>query len=471
VTSPATIARPLRAPGRTRVRWPLVAAGCVLLAALSLLVARQTTYDPSAWLLWGREIVHGDLSTTGGPSWKPLPVVVTAPAALLGDLAQQQIWLVVARAATLVAVVLAYRLAWRLGGTAAGVIAAGSLLLVSGFVSRDFRGNSEGLLAALGLGAVEAHLAGRRRVAFGLLVAAALVRPELVLLAGPYAMWLVVTARRGRPRRLTLAAAVGAGALVVASWAVPERIGSGDWLRAASRALDPIAGLPVTASRPFIATFTHAAPVLPWPVYAAGAALVVLAIRDLRRDREPSPVLGLAGLATALMVVVALMSEVGFTGSTRYLTIPIALTCVLGGVGCARLAAMARSRLAPRTALAAIALGAIVAAPFVAGAVLRTRDEIRSALRQSALYEALPEAVARAGGRAAVLRCGAVTSGAYDTPALARELHVHQTRVGLSPQLPGTIFDRRGSALTTDRRFAVVTADDHWVVRSSCRSG
>jgi hypothetical protein len=64
-----------------------------------------------------------------------------------------------------------------------------------------------------------------------------------------------------------------------------------------------------------------------------------------------------------------------------------------------------------------------------------------------------------------------VTSGAYDTPALARELHVHQTRVGLSPQLPGTIFDRRGSALTTDRRFAVVTADDHWVVRSSCRSG
>ena len=40
----------------------------------------------------------------------------TAPTALLGDTAQQEIWLVVARAGALAALALAYRLAWRLEG-------------------------------------------------------------------------------------------------------------------------------------------------------------------------------------------------------------------------------------------------------------------------------------------------------------------------------------------------------------------
>ena len=81
------------------------------LAALSLLVSAQTAYDPTAWLIWGREIVHGNLSTTAGPSWKPLPVVVTAPTALLGDAVQQQVWLVVARVGILAAVAVTWRLA------------------------------------------------------------------------------------------------------------------------------------------------------------------------------------------------------------------------------------------------------------------------------------------------------------------------------------------------------------------------
>src|SRR5207247_2010377 len=164
---------------RIAFRWPLVIAGCAALAALSLLVSPQTTYDPTAWLIWGREIVHGDLSTIAGPSWKPLPMVVTTPAALLGDDAAQQFWLVVARTGGLVALVLAYRLASRLGGRAAGVIAAAALLVAGSFASHILRGQSEGLLAAFGLGAVEAHLAGRRRLAFALVVATRLLPPEL----------------------------------------------------------------------------------------------------------------------------------------------------------------------------------------------------------------------------------------------------------------------------------------------------
>ena len=51
--------------------------GCLAVAALSLLFSHTLTYDPWSWLGWGREIVHGSLSTgAGGTAWKPLPVIV-----------------------------------------------------------------------------------------------------------------------------------------------------------------------------------------------------------------------------------------------------------------------------------------------------------------------------------------------------------------------------------------------------------
>jgi hypothetical protein len=53
-------------------------AACLLLAAASLLLPSEPSYDPLAWLIWGRELAHFQLDTSGGPSWKPLPVFVTA---------------------------------------------------------------------------------------------------------------------------------------------------------------------------------------------------------------------------------------------------------------------------------------------------------------------------------------------------------------------------------------------------------
>jgi len=47
--------------------------------------------------VWGREIVHINLQTTGGPTWKPLPVIFTTVFALFGK-AEPDLWLVVARA-------------------------------------------------------------------------------------------------------------------------------------------------------------------------------------------------------------------------------------------------------------------------------------------------------------------------------------------------------------------------------------
>src|SRR6478672_1094617 len=310
VAAAATIDRRSLVPSRAASRWALVGIGCVVLAVFSLLFGRQATYDPTAWLIWGREIVHGDLSTTAGPSWKPLPILITAPAALLGDTAQQQIWLVVARAGALAALALAYRLAWRLEGPVAGVIAAVALLCSSGYATRTFRGDSEGLLVAIAFGAIEAHLCGRRRLTFGLVVAATLMRPELFAFAVGYGLWLVWAAPTAAPRRRTLAIVTGAGVLVVAAWLIPEEIGSGQLFRAASRALLPVAGSPATADFPFLATFTNAAPVLPWPLYAAGIWYVLAAIVAMRRRRTDGSAglaLAPAGMATATMVLVALM--------------------------------------------------------------------------------------------------------------------------------------------------------------------
>src|SRR4051794_6667280 len=111
-----------RSPALIRAAW--VVAACLALGALSLLVPSTPTTDPWGWIVWGREIVHLDLSTIvpRSPPWKPLPVLVTTPLALAGGIAPW-LWLVLARAAGLAALVLGYKLAERLAGRAAGMLA------------------------------------------------------------------------------------------------------------------------------------------------------------------------------------------------------------------------------------------------------------------------------------------------------------------------------------------------------------
>jgi hypothetical protein len=90
-----------------------LAGGALTIAALSLLLPSTPSYDPWAWLVWGREILHGSLHTPGGPTWKPLPVVFTTVFALFGS-AQPNLWLVVARAGAVLAALMTFKLAARL---------------------------------------------------------------------------------------------------------------------------------------------------------------------------------------------------------------------------------------------------------------------------------------------------------------------------------------------------------------------
>src|SRR5436305_552069 len=95
-------------------RLYLVLAGAALaIAALSLLIPSTPSYDPWAWLVWGKEIAHLDLVTTGGPTWKPLPVIFTTVFSVFGN-ASPDLWLVVARAGALMAVAMTFKVAWRI---------------------------------------------------------------------------------------------------------------------------------------------------------------------------------------------------------------------------------------------------------------------------------------------------------------------------------------------------------------------
>jgi hypothetical protein len=185
VTSPTTASLrrerllALTAPERIAVPWVRVTAACMLAAAIFTLIWRGApTYDPWAWIIWGREIVHGDLVTTTGPSWKPLPMFFTVPFAIFGK-AEPDLWLWVSRGFALMGLVAAGQLAVRLGGRLAAALAVVALATTPLYYAYGIQGSSEGMLVLVCCLAATDWLDGRRSHAFWWLVAASLLRPEV----------------------------------------------------------------------------------------------------------------------------------------------------------------------------------------------------------------------------------------------------------------------------------------------------
>src|SRR3954470_23775972 len=315
--------------------WRLLVLGCLALAALSLLLPSVPTYDPWAWIIWGREVAHLDLITKTGPSWKPLPVIFTAPFSLAGDDGAPLLWLVVARAGGILAFAMAFRLAARLAGPAAGVIAAAALILADEFIRNFFRGNSEGILVALCLWAIERHLDGRRRDAFLLGLGAALLRPEVWPFIALYGLYLIAADwhRENKLPLKTTALVLGGGFALIVLWFLPEYLGSGDFFRAAARARQPNPDSAAFARHPFIEVFNRSASVLSWPVYAGGVIATAAALWAFIKRRQDGLLLAMAGIGTVLMIAVAAMTQAGFAGNLRYIALPAALVCVLAGAG------------------------------------------------------------------------------------------------------------------------------------------
>jgi hypothetical protein len=479
---------------------------CLVVAAVSLLIPSTPSYDPWSWLVWSREIVHGQLIiTTGGTSWKPLPMIFTIPFALFGG-AAPFLWLIVARAGALAAVVMVFRLAFRLtrrvGGLfgspdaglgrfatlapalLAGCIGAVSLALSAsgGFVSSNTLGYSEGLATALLLVAIECVLDGRLRAAFFVGFLVALDRPEIWLFWAPLGLWLLWRDPGMR------AWVVGSAALVLVAWFLPVKLGCGSFTCSVARAVHPRSNSLAFAHDPFVAELKQAA----WPTMLLRiklvaallvAATVVLLARarsrgeavwsPAHRARAIAALLGLGGLAW--FVVIAIMTQVGFSGNNRYLVLGSALVDTCGAIAYGWAATelwalVHRRRGRVATAGAGPAEGgagtggartggAVTGGAARGGAARGGAGGIRwacagllalvfafgpnwigqnlisiprthgSLVYQAHLRQGMAALVARAGGARRLLACGSVMTEGFQVPLVAWTLGVPTTRV------------------------------------------
>jgi hypothetical protein len=433
-----------------------VALIVLALTLLTFLAPSAPTYDPWAWIIWGREVLHLNLSTVDGPSWKPLPVLLTTPFALFGSLAPD-LWLFVARAGAIAGVVMAFRVARRLGGVPAGAAAAAAYAVAPWTIRNAALGNSEGLLVALALAAIDRHLAGRPRHAFLLGLGAALLRPEAWPFLGVYGVWLLW--REPALRKLVIAGFVALPAL----WLLPELWGSGDLLRAAHRAQTPRANSAAFADNPAVEVVRQFGTMLTPAMWVGLGALVVAAVLRIgssRRDRRITFALVVAG---AIWVgEVALMTNDGFSGNSRYLIMPAAIACIVAGVGIGWIARALPRRVAGG-ALAVGVLAVAAAVGFAAPSVHRLDAVRTSVYYQARLTDGLRDAVAQAGGKDRLLACGTPYTGAFQVPAVAWLLHQHTTVVRSAsapgdapPQVPAIVFRSK----TTSRSHAVPPIDN-----------
>ncbi len=392
-----------------RKDWPAAVAVAALAGAATLVLPATLGYDAWAWTVWGRQLAHLDLDTTAGPSFKPLPVLALAPLSVLGG-ATPVVWMGLMRAAAVLSLLLAYRLGVRLAGPPAGAVAALGLALSADLYRTALLGSAEPVLIALTLGAADRHLAGRRDWALVLVALAGLIRPEAWVLLGAYGVF--VWLREPGLRPLAAAAVI----LPPVLWLGMDWIGSGDPLHAGSTATSATEGSAANAKVPAFEVVRRAADAVILPTLILAAVAVALAVR--RRDRA---VLSLAALALGWIAVVAIMAEVGFTGTRRYLAAPAAALCVVSGVGLVWLLDAVRER------GARIAVGIAVALLALAPALLRAREDARMlsvARSQADQRHELVRAVDRAGGRAVVLNRGRPAVNPWLQTALAWELDV-----------------------------------------------
>ncbi|QYN39116.1 hypothetical protein K1T35_19110 [Pseudonocardia sp. DSM 110487] len=435
---------------RRRYAGLAVLVGCTGVATASLALPALLGFDPWVWLIWGREALRGGIATDGSVAWKPLPVLVTAPAAVFGE-AAPALWTVAVRACGLFGLVLVVRLAVRIAkphcgamaGSVAGVVAAAAFLLSPDGESRWLRhmlqGNIEPVTVMLCLWAAERHLDGRRRHALLLLCAAALTRPEAWPFLGGYAGWLLWCERRrwwwAAPTVLAVLAAVPV------LWFAGDRLVSGNALSGATVA-QVLMG--TTPTQRWILAIDNVAACVIAPVWVAAAVCVVWAAH--RRRGLPA---ALAACALVWAAEVAVMAGVfGYAALGRFLAPVSALLCVLAG------AAAGWAVTAPRPVLlrAAVAVAIVaVAVPFAAPRVAWLPLQLQHAEERSAYEHDLYAVAAALGGRDGLVACGnlaidAVRPAVELRPALAYRLDVPLAGVNHTPG-PGTTIAQVGSPL------------------------
>jgi len=416
--------------------------GCIVLAAISAAVLPTVpSYDPWAWISWGREVTdpHLGFTVTGGPSWKPLPVVFTTIWGLFGSTAAPTLWVITARAGGLLGIVAAYLLASRLirgprwAKVAAGLIAGAGIVITQAWWNEMFRGTSEPLEIATALWAVLAFLDGRRGWAFAFGVATSLLRPEAWPLVIVYAVWLWF-----KEPRLRVPVVLGLFSIPF-FWFVPPWVGSGQPFLAAVHAEDYNGGL---GSDRLFGVLGRGIDIQLLPVLLASVVAAVFAWFDKPRDWL---LLSLAGATVVWWVIVVGMTLDGYPGLERFYLPAAGMTCVLAGVGIVRLAQLGASVVPSGRTAVGIGLTAVLVAitiPWVGSRINQASAEYHTANQAVTRLNQMTAAVAAVGGHAGVFPCKssfAAVNHSVQT-ALAWKLHVTLGRVGTTMRHQGVMF-------------------------------
>jgi hypothetical protein len=384
-----------------------------------LIVGMRPSYDPYGWLVWGRQVLHWNLNTDGAPSWKPLTFLFTLPFALFGR-AALWLWMVTSVAGTLAGAVFAARIAYRLtraGGVPAtrryapylaGAFAGIGLLGMQTYPHLILIANSDQLNVALCLAAIDAHLSRRPRLAFAMVVAAALGRPEVWPFVVLYAGWLWLRVPGARPWAL-----LGLAVIPVTWFSVPA-LTSKNIFHAGDLALNQVT---VIHGNKVIGVIERWRSLYELPMQLAAALGVVLAA--VRRDLET---LGLAAAAVLWVVIEVAFAYHGWSAVSRYLIEPAALVIVIAGGLVGRLLADGPSwatvvhrfdaagrwaGLALRTLGPALVVVLIVSLLPAAHRRARVwRDGVRDARQDAKVIRRLSDVIAKVGGGKRILACG-----------------------------------------------------------------
>lgn len=412
--------------------WAIVAVALIVVSiVLVVLTDIRPDYDPYGWLVWGRQTLHWSLDTNGEPSWKPLAFLFTLPYALVGR-AQLWLWMVTAVAISLSGPVFAGRVAYKLTGASpnhrhapvvAGVFAGIALLGLSGYMDYILTARSDPMIVALCLAAVDFHLARRPRVAFVMLLLAALGRPEAWLLVGLYALW----AWRSVP---PMRALVAAGAMFIpTAWFLVPGLTSKSWFIAGDLALH---SAPVRHGNKIFGVVGRFLDLAAAPIELAALAAIALAV--WRRDRA---VLLVAGAAALWVVVEIAFALHGLSGAPRYMFEPAAVMVVLAAAAVGGVLKVAARSSRPAAAWSGPAAVALLVATLVPSALVRARTEHADLIyerRVARQIDRLPALIRREGGAARIRACGrpAVTALGFQA-TLAFELGVNVADVAVVP--------------------------------------
>jgi hypothetical protein len=422
--------------------------GCLALATISLFVLpRNLAYDPWSWMIWGREIIHLHLNTRyAATAVKPLPIFFDTLFAPTGALAPI-LWLLIARAATLLSLALAFRLGRRLGGVGAGVIAAVGLAVSDEFLGYLFlAGMSEPMATAAVLAAVENHLQSRRRWAYVCLVAAGLLRPEAWPFLILYSLWLAyphVTRRR--------AIGVVVAFAVPVVWFVIDWFGARQFFRSAGAATRESQGGPLLSREPGLATFRETWHLMSAPIVVLFLLGCVAALVAWRRSGRPGATAWFGAGAIGWLVVDAVLAQGRLaTGAPRYLLPGVALACVVAGVFVADVIRALRRRLPDSRVSIAVAvllcLGlAVSAVPRVVQTGRQLRTGVREGRQSATEMSHLQRAINLAGGRSAILSCGPIITKNFQVPLVAWQLRIPLDEIGYVPVSSGTVLEQNGS--------------------------